>query len=188
MSDENPYVGRDHEKSSMDGSDLHAVAALVGNVTGTLKDIDSKNVGSGTEFTRALKMDPHAAIKSMIGTQSPQPTPQSQPTPPPTAPNVPELIPMPEAPAGSKPTKPPESTVSHDYQALERRIEKLERDISNYSKSFKFKRGISYDINTVSIKGNFKNPNDIVEIVLSELAKNAKSITIKLNNANKIRK
>jgi hypothetical protein len=37
----------------------------------------------------------------------------------------------------------------------------------------------------VNIKGTFKDPDDIVDIVYSELAKQVKTITIKLDGTNK---
>lgn len=175
---ENPYAGRDHEtEGELTGDDLHAVAALVGSVTSGLKEIDKKQVGDNA-FTRALKINPEEAVRKMVG-QPAQPPPahyqaqQSARTSP-----HPVQSPPPELP----------SMNSGIIADLYKRIEKLERDISNQSKSFKFKRGISYDISTSGIKGNFKDPTDIVDIVLSELAKNSKSISIKLNDANKTRK
>lgn len=174
--DENPYAGRDHEaESKLTGDDLHAVAALVGSVTSGLKEIDKKQVGDNA-FTRALKINPEEAVRKMVGRPA---------TPPPVNHQVQQ--PVRTQPHFEQP--PPAPNMDSGIIAdLYKRIEKLERDISNQSKSFKFKRGISYDISTSGIKGNFKDPADIVDIVLSELAKNSKSISIKLNDANKTRK
>lgn len=177
--DENPYAGRDHEaEGKLTGNDLHAVAALVGSVTSGLREIDKKQVGDN-QFTRALKINPEEAVRKMVG----QPTPSSPP------PAVQQALQQPIAPPQlPQPPLQPSSIDSGVIADLYKRIEKIERDISNQNKSFKFKRGISYDVSTSGIKGNFKDPNDIVDIVLSELAKNSKSITIKLSDANKNRK
>ena len=188
MPDNNPYAGRNHEAPPSTGpADLHSIAALVGNVSGQLKDIDSKIVGGHNPYTQALKIDPMQAVKSIVGPKSAPPPPAPSPPasiPESVEPTLPEMIP---APITTSP--PPAVTTSgEDIRSLERRVEKLERDVCNYNKSFKFKRGISYSLSTSSIKGNFKNPNDIVDVVLSELAKNAKSITLKLEDANKTRK
>lgn len=185
MPDENPYAGRSHEDGGVDTGDVHSIAALVGNVSGQLKDIDKKIVGGqNNQYTQALKMNPTQAVKSIIGS-APHP-PVASPPPPEVAPSTQPAVVSPNRPAPPPPPEQPDEIVN--VSSLEKRIEKLERDICNYNKSFKFKRGISYNLNTSSIKGNFKNPDDIIDVVLSELAKNAKTITIKLEDANKVRK
>jgi len=191
MPDDNPYAGRNHEVAPPSGSaDLHSIAALVGNVSGQLKDIDSKIVGSHNPHTQALKIDPMQAVKSIVGPTGATPPPRA-PSPgaiPQSVTTQPaEMIPVPQS-TSAPPPEPSLMDPSMDVSDLERRIAKLERDVCNYNKSFKFKRGISYNLSTSSIKGSFKNPDDIIDVVLSELAKNAKTITIKLEDANKIRK
>lgn len=189
--DHNPYAGRDHENTQTPNN-LRSIAALVGNVSGQLKDIDKKIVGGqNNQYTQALKMDPTQVVKSIVGAGGPAP---AVPPPAPILPPAPAAQPVQQISQPRQPPPPPPppepivEAPAPELVDLEKRVEKLERDICNYSKSFKFKRGISYNINTSTIKGNFKNPNDIVDIVLTELAKNAKTITIKLEDANKARK
>lgn len=185
MSDQdNPYSSRDHQSDAgVNREDLHSIAALVGNVTGQLKDIDKKIVGDGNSYTQALKINPTQSVKQIMGTVVPK-TNSPPPAPPPVN-SVPQPAPVPLR------VEPTQTVVEQNVDGLRElihRVEKLEQQISSYKKTFKFKRGISYDINTSSIKGNFKDPQDIVDVILTELAKNAKSITIKLNDANKTRK
>ena len=195
--DHNPYAGRDHENTQTPNN-LRSIAALVGNVSGQLKDIDKKIVGGqNNQFTQALKMDPTQVVKSIVGAGGPSPAvpppapvlppePASQPAqqipqPPPPPPPTPEPVPVPTA-------QPGEIVYSPGMEELIKRIDALESALDKTNRALKFKRGISYNINTATIKGNFKNPNDIVDIVLAELAKNTKTITIKLEDANKARK
>ena len=49
----------------------------------------------------------------------------------------------------------------------------------------RFKRGVSYTINTAKISGEFKDVGTILDIVSAELAKQTKTITIKLNDNTK---
>lgn len=186
---ENPYNGRDHESNNgLSQADLPAIAALVGTASGELKKIDERNVGDST-FTQALKMNPTQAVKSMIGAvKTPPAAPQSVPTsaqPPPPAVHQPVPLP-PEARTSPPPAPSPLSDVEH--ASLESRILALEKFMETQKRSLKFKRGITYDITTSTIKGNFKNPSDILDIILTELAKNTKTITLKLCDANKTSK
>ena len=66
---------------------------------------------------------------------------------------------------------------------LTERIDRLEQKINN--RKLKFKRGISYNINTTNIKGTFRDYNDIVDVVASEIMKQTKTITLRLNDSNK---
>lgn len=186
-SENNPYDSRDHQaRSGVNKDDLHSIAALVGNVSGQLKDIDKKIVGDGNSQTQALKINPTQSVKQIMGTGYPPPV-----APPhinnSTTQSVPSQPVASHPPVGVAPP-PPVGVDINGLRELLQRVEKLEAQISSYKKIFKFKRGISYDINTSTIKGNFKDPQDITDVILTELAKNAKSITLKLNDANKTRK
>ena len=75
--------------------------------------------------------------------------------------------------------------VHTNNDSIEKRITQLEKVIESYKKITKFKRGISYTINTAKISGEFKDPIDIIDIVTTELAKQTKSITLKLNDNTK---
>ena len=76
---------------------------------------------------------------------------------------------------------------SDELEDLRKRVSVLEKLVESDKAVVKFKRGISYDLNTTTIKGNFKNPGDVIDIVLNEMAKNTKTITLKLCDANKNR-
>lgn len=171
----NPYAGRDHESGQgLNSADLPAIAALVGTATGELKKIDERNVGDSS-FTQALKMNPTQAVKSIIGSPgSPTPQPQSTHHHPPVS-----------SPPSVSPPPPVSSPPPMDMSSLESRVLALEKFMETQKRDLKFKRGITYDIATSTIKGNFKNPSDILDIVLTELAKNTKTITLKLRDANK---
>ena len=184
---DNPYQNRDHENTSTNKtlSDVKAVAALLGSVSGQLKDIDQKQI-SGNEFTKANKMNAQQALKA-FARGTPDAEVPLRATAVPTEPEqvisapLPEQIPLPE-----KANIPKEVTQQLQPSAeIEERLSRLERQMSIYKKTFKFKRGVSYNVSTASIKGTFKDPDDIVDIVLSELAKSSKSITIKLNDTTK---
>ena len=108
---------------------------------------------------------------------------------PPPLPSQVNVIPEqhPHAPVEPPPvpyiTQPPVSSPD-----LERRVRELEGIIESYKKITKFKRGISYSISTAKIKGEFKDPETILDLISTELAKQTKTITLKLNDSTKPKK
>ena len=73
---------------------------------------------------------------------------------------------------------------NNDYTAeLEKRVRALESVVESYKKVEKFKRGIGYSISTAKIKGEFKDPSTILDIISTEISKNTKTITLKLLDA-----
>lgn len=181
QTDVNPYANRDHENSQLNGTDLKAVAALVGTAASELRSIDEKNVGDSS-FTKALKFDPVTAVKTAVKTSNipvqtnPKPVAtQSVPVAPPLGKQLTEW-------QGSG-----YQNSSDELEDLRKRVSVLEKLVESDKAVVKFKRGISYDLNTTTIKGNFKNPGDVIDIVLNEMAKNTKTITLKLCDANKNR-
>jgi hypothetical protein len=170
---ENPYLVRDHESMPVikDRSDALAVADMLGSVSRELTHIDKQNVGGDSQFIKARKMDPRAALDAIVGTSRNQNIKphvnKSQGAPPPPV-NSPQVMPS-----------------TNTSSELERRVTELEKIVTSYKKVSKFKRGVSYSINTVNIKGELKNPVDILDIVSSELAKGTKTITLKLNDTTK---
>lgn len=180
----NPYNARDHEITSpMGKNDLVAVASLFGHVAGSLGEIDKQNVGGGNQFIRAKRLDPRSAINSLASKSGVQSQPVQQPKPPSVMnTNPPELIP--QIKLTSPEVKP---KVSVD-ESLVRRIEHLEKIVESYKKITKFKRGISYNISTSAVTGEYKDPAAILDLVASSLANQAKTITLKLNDKTKDRK
>lgn len=178
QTEDNPYANRNHESgtNALVKSDVHAVAALLGNVSGSLKEIDKQNVGSEGN-NKALKINPTETLKNMFVSDS-----NNTETPSPVLNNSRET---PKPQVTQKPAPVLQQQVSNVAVAdeIEERLSKLEQRV--FKKQFKFKRGIAYTINTVNIKGTFKDPDDIVDIVYSELAKQVKTITIKLDGTNK---
>ena len=186
----NPYDSRNHEGNGIQNrDDVLAVAGLLGQVTGSLGEIDKQQVGSDSQFIRAKKIDPKAALQTIVnsGTPAHPPPPEvHQPIPiPPAAPPKPlsnedmaYAPPVPPVPTA------PEATADN-IKDLENRITDLESTINSYKKILKFKRGISYTVNTVNIKGEFRSPSDILDVISSEMAKQTKTITLKLNDTNK---
>lgn len=185
--EDNPYANRNHDDNpeSLATGDVHAVAALLGKVSGSLKEIDRQNVGSESN-NRALRIDPKETLKKMFTPNGQKPTPAV-----PLPGNVQEtLIPPVTQTVESKLVQPtPTPALQQQIKSvavadeIDERLTKLEQRV--FKKQFKFKRGTSYTINTINIKGSFKDPDDIVDIVYSELAKQVKTITIKLDGTNK---
>jgi hypothetical protein len=171
---DNPYLVRDHENMPVikDKSDAMAVAGLLGNVSRELTHIDKQNVGGDSQFIKARKMDPREALESIVGTSSRTKTQQ---------PDIPSQS-IPQPPRGHNPQVVPPNSTSKE---IESRVAELEKIVTSYKKILKFKRGISYTINTVNIKGELKNPADILDIISSEIAKGTKTITLKLNDTTK---
>ena len=173
----NPYQqGRDHENSApMDRDDVLAVAGLLGTVNGALGEIDKRNLGG----VQAKQMDPKLALQKIATAngavinqpashQSPQHIPQQTM---PTHPVIPPPVPSPVI-------------QNNDYTAeLEKRVRALESVVESYKKVEKFKRGIGYSISTAKIKGEFKDPSTILDIISTEISKNTKTITLKLLDA-----
>lgn len=181
----NPYQqGRDHEAPiPMDREDVLAVAGLLGTVNGALGEIDKRNVGGANPFVQARKMDPKQALKNIAaanGAVIDQPN-----TTPPQHMSQQAMIPQPTI----QPPPPIPSPVSLDSQnnnytiELEKRVRALETVVESYKKIDKFKRGIGYSISTAKIKGEFKDPSTILDIISTEIAKNTKTITLKLVDA-----
>ena len=182
----NPYGNRDHvDSGGFQRDDVLAVAGLLGQVSGSLSDIDSKNVGSASENVRAKKLNAKEALNKIIGAAALPPTAVEQPVTHQPQPHIPP-------PARISPPPPPlEPTPILDQAGaniLERRVDELESIIESYKKIVKFKRGISYSINTVKIKGEFKDPTTILDLISTELAKQTKIITLKLNDSTKLKK
>lgn len=170
---QNPYMHRDHQNNTLGRDDIRAVAGLIGNVTGTLRDLDKKIVGSESQFTKALKIDPKETLKKIIGQSPSQITETPTDTPSPIQTETPQI----EAQPTSQ-----QAMISTD---LSSRLTRLEQKVFG---DRKFKRGISYDVSTLNVKGNYKSQNDILDIVSSELNKQVKLITIRLNDTNKDKK
>lgn len=190
MSDEapqgdNPYAVRNHESSGQLGKDdVLAVASLLGNVTGHLKEIDERNVGGSNQYTKAVKMNPKQVLANMVSSnQQSQPQPPVQAVPPPVSNSSAIVNQTPVVPSPSPVTQ----TVSNgdDLEDLKSRIKQLEKCVESYNRIQKFPRGISYNISTSKIKGEFKNPSDIIDLVSTEISRGTKVITIRLNDTNK---
>jgi hypothetical protein len=76
----NPYGNRDHvDSGGFQRDDVLAVAGLLGQVSGSLSDIDSKNVGSASENVRAKKLNAKEALNKIIGAATLPPTAVEQP-------------------------------------------------------------------------------------------------------------
>ena len=180
MSDQqtdNPYPLRDHEiPEPMQRDDVLAVASLLGQVTGSLREIDKQNVGGqGNQYIKAAKLDPKQALRSIVSTN---------PSPPATPPPVDAQQPIPQVPLIPTPAvqHAPQQPISGD---LERRVTALEKIVETFKSPVRFKRGISYSVSTNKMSAEFKDPSLILDIIATELAKNTKSITLKLNDKSK---
>ena len=180
QSSDNPYSQpRDHENTSMDREDVLAVAGLLGTVNGALGEIDKRNVGGGNQFVQARKMDPKQALQNIasangavVRTPGVSPPPQT----PITHTQQQNMHPPVDTQHGPRP--------NNQYtESLEKRVLALESVVESYKKVEKFRRGISYNINTTKIKGEFKDPATILDLISTEIAKNTKTITLKLVDA-----
>jgi hypothetical protein len=174
----NPYQqGRDHESQiPMDRDDVLAVAGLLGTVNGALGEIDKRNLGG----VQAKQMDPKLALQKIAAANGAiiNQQPIKQPTQ-----QIPQQSTIPvtgfeQAPTNQKPVQDNGYTTE-----LEKRVRALEAVVESYKKVEKFKRGVGYSINTAKIKGEFRDPSTILDIISTELAKNTKTITLKLINA-----
>ena len=188
---DNPYNARNHEdESGFKRDDVLAVAGLLGQVSGSLSDIDSKNVGSDNENVRAKKLDPKNALNNIVGSAG-RPPPVQKHHPPPLPPPPPlremETVLSDTVPNAQVIPVSPHPPV-FDTSGIESRLSELESIIESYKKIVKFKRGISYSISTAKIKGEFKDPATILDLISTELAKQTKIITLKLNDSTKPKK
>ena len=178
MSDKNepnPYDNRNHDDPGIQNrDDVLAVAGLLGQVTGSLGEIDKQQVGSDSQFIRAKKIDPKQALNNIVGGKA------ITPIQPVSNVNMSAPIPTPSP----VPVPAPAHQVANNPD-LEKRVSELERVVESYKKILKFKRGVSYSVSTTNIKGEFKSPEDILDLISSELAKQTKTITLKLNDTNK---
>ena len=174
----NPYQqGRDHESQiPMDRDDVLAVAGLLGTVNGALGEIDKRNLGG----VQAKQMDPKLALQKIAAANgaviNQQPGQQN-------IQQIPHQPPIPVAGFGQTTTNPKPVQDNGYTTELEKRVRALEAVVESYKKVEKFKRGVGYSINTVKIKGEFRDPSTILDIVSTEIAKNTKTITLKLINA-----
>lgn len=186
----NPYLNRNHEDSTQplrSKGDVLAVASLLGHVTGSLSEIDKQNVGGDSQYIKAAKMNPKQVLEQMAagtGTTKTQSDPQTQSAPvqQPVQPVQGVVQPAQQPPPVLQPQVVVDSPVDGE---LVKRVAALERVVDVFKRITKFKRGISYNINTSKISGNFKDPETILDIVANELAKQTKTITIKLDDKTK---
>jgi hypothetical protein len=190
----NPYNSRDHEHTpAIQRGDLAAVASLFGHVAGSLSEIDKQNVGGANQFIQAKKLDPKLAMSNLI-TKTGGPPPQNQtpltnPTPQMNVniPTLPIVQQEKHSPVENLPQMiPPES--NQNTSDLHARVAKLEKLVDTYKKVVKFKRGVSYNITTSTVIGEYKDPESILDLVAASLANQTKTITIKLNDKTKDRK
>lgn len=189
----NPYLNRNHEDSAplRTKGDVLAVASLLGHVTGNLNEIDKQNVGGDSQYIKAAKMNPKQVLKQMAASSSNG----NIPTKPPQPNQVPVVQPAQKieqpvqnivSPVDQPPSVQQAPVVSQPVDGdLVKRVAALERVVDVFKRITKFKRGISYNINTSKISGNFKDPETILDIVANELAKQTKTITIKLDDKTK---
>ena len=185
MSDKTSEPEEQYHERPVGRDDVMAVASLLGQVSGSLKEIDKRNVGGAPP---AARLDPKQALSNFVSDNSPvSPADAYNST---TLPNIQQVQ---EQPAPAVPV--PVTTTSHqvavpqtdDTIKLEKRILALEKIVETYKVPLKFKRGISYNITTSKISGEFKDPGIILDIITTELAKATKTITIKLNDKTKDR-
>ena len=177
----NPYNTRNHESSTPLGKDdVMAVASLFGQVAGSLSEIDKQNLGGESQNIMAKKIDPKAALMNFVGNDNVKIKPQSQSQQPQQIPTIPQQ-PV-QQPVQHQPITNAQSLPSLD---LEKRVTALEKIVQTYKNIIKFKRGVSYTITTSKMTGTFKDVEMILDIVTTELAKQTKSITIKLNDNTK---
>lgn len=172
----NPYQqGRDHESNApMDREDVLAVAGLLGTVNGALSEIDKRNIGG----VQARQMDPKSALQKIASANGAVINPPGGHTPPPP---VPSSTPPPVVGNVASPVLNVSPT---GYTAeLEKRILALESIVGSYKKVEKFKRGIGYSIQSAKIKGTFKDPTTILDLISTELSKNTKTIKLTLIDA-----
>ena len=156
--EDNPYANRNHENpSGVESTASVGVASLLGHVAGTLNEIDKKNVGGNNQFVKAKKIDPTTAYQNIMG----KPV-QQQPVPQQHVPQQP--VPQQHVPQQTIPQQP----VATD---LERRICALEKAVAALNIPLKFKRGISYNVNTSKIKGTFSDPVQLLELIGNEISK-----------------
>lgn len=173
----NPYDSRDHQTSPAIAGDAKVgIASLLGHLAGSLSEIDKQNVG-GSSSLKAKKIDPKQAYQQLVG----------EPVAPPVSPSVMQQQPVGHPPPVNTVTTSPMSPVQPTVvdESMTRRVERLEKIVETYKMPLKFKRGISYTINTSKIKGTFTDPIQIIELLTSELSKQTKSITLKLNDNTK---
>lgn len=184
-----PGIIRDHEQpQTYQKNDVLAVAGLLGQVSGALNEIDKRNVGSDGLNIKANKFDPKSVLKTMVNPAPPpvaQPVDQMPTQPSGQIPTQPDLQPVPvnSVPQATHALQPPVQNA--DLIQLQKRIESLERTVERYKSVVKFKRGISYTVNTSKITGDFKDFETIMELVAAELSKQTKTITLKLNDKTK---
>jgi len=189
----NPYNNRDHESQKQySKQDVLAVAGLLGQVGGALGAIDRQNVGGDNTNIKAKKIDPRSVLRTLAGNEITQNNiPVQQNINPAIQPVVPAPINTNQLPpVVSTPTPPPVQHVmngSVDHDDLLRRIEMLERLVDTYKKIIKFKRGVSYSVTTSKIAGEFKDPTTILDLISTEMSKQTKTITLKLNDKTKDR-
>ena len=170
----NPYDGRDHQRTQgVTGDSKLGVASLLNHLAGSLNAIDKQNVGGSTNL-KAKKFDTKQTYSQIMGENVNHVQPVQPPVPA-----------QPPVPVSTPPQQPVVQTQHVDTSQLEERVAKLEKIVSQLNIPLKFKRGISYNITTSKIKGTFSDPATIIEILSTELAKQTKSITLKLNDSSK---
>ena len=124
--EQNPYDNRNHDDPGIQNrDDVLAVAGLLGQVTGSLGEIDKQQVGSDSQFIRAKKIDPKQALNNIVGGKAITPIQpvsnvnMSAPIPTPSPVPVPVPVPAPAHQVANNPD-------------LEKRVSELERAVESY--------------------------------------------------------
>ena len=162
-----------HESSSgIDASDKLLVAHFAKSIGNELYTVDSRNVGGSSN--KALKLDDKKIFSNTPHTPSPPPVPVASHT------AVVTNQPVNTTPA-ARPSPPP--LPSADYSDLDKRLSNLESAVRTLRKAKRIKRGVEYSVSSNSLKGVIKDASLLAEYVISEVAKGAKTITIKSNDS-----
>ncbi|MAF35900.1 hypothetical protein CL622_02160 [archaeon] len=189
MTDEPPPgLIRDHnEPQQLDNTDAAAIASLIKVAGDTLHTVDSQNVG-GNSNIKALQMDGRQLIGNLPIDSPPKPQPTTVPPPvissqsaPPQPSPVPNPVPQTVQPPPVVENRVEVVAAMEVASELADRVKNLEELVPALNKCTKFKRGISYNVTTAKVKGEYKDPALILELVASSLASGARSITIKFN-------
>jgi len=155
--------------------DIGTVANLVQRIGGELSHIDKQFVGSSP--SRVEKIDKQKILSELTPENNTKSSPPNHPTPRQSE-NITQTN-INHSPSSASISKVP---ITDDaLLGIVKRLDRLESTAKAFKHARKIKRGVTYSVSSNSMRGQIKDADLIAELVLSELAKGVKTISIKLH-------
>lgn len=186
-----PDTTRHDNAYGIDPADVALVAAFTKRIGNELYTVDHQNVGSSNNI-KALQLDQKKILANVPDRDPPRQEPAT---------NVADSLPVGgrQSSDTSEPVTQKKNTETSADRVLsqvsvattsnqllvdlEQRLTKVEHTSNAFRKARRIKRGINYSVSSNGFKGVIKDAELLAEFIITEVAKGAKTITIRANDS-----